>query len=126
MSMSESRVDRARRPVGSVRLCDDRDRAAILGIINAAALAYRGVIPADRWHEPYMSVAEFDAELAAGVVFHGEQADGQLRGVMGIQDVDDVKLIRHAYVAPAAQAHGIGGALLEHLMADPPGSKLTR
>jgi GNAT superfamily N-acetyltransferase len=102
----------------AIRPCDDRDRAAILEIINAAAVAYRGVIPTDRWHEPYMSVAEFEAELAAGVVFHGERADGQLRGVMGIQDVGEVELIRHAYVAPAAQGRGIGGALLEHLMRD--------
>jgi GNAT superfamily N-acetyltransferase len=108
-----------------IRLCDDRDRAAILEIINAAAVAYRGVIPADRWHEPYMSAAELDAELAAGVVFHGEQADGQLRGVMGIQDVADVQLIRHAYVAPAAQGRRIGGALLAHLMRDRTGPVLV-
>ena len=99
----------------SIRVCDDRDRATILEIINAAAIAYRGVIPADRWHEPYMSVAELDAELATGVIFHGVDDDGQLRGVMGIQDVGDVQLIRHAYVSPAGQRRGIGGALLEHL-----------
>jgi N-acetylglutamate synthase-like GNAT family acetyltransferase len=58
-------------------------------------------------------------------VFYGEQADGQLRGVMGIQDVDDVQLIRHAYVAPAAQGHGIGGTLLEHLMRDRTGQVLV-
>jgi GNAT superfamily N-acetyltransferase len=108
-----------------IRRCDDRDRAAILGIINAAALAYRGVIPADRWHEPYMSPAELEAELTAGVVFHGEQADGLLRGVMGIQDVGDVQLIRHAYVAPTAQGRGIGGALLHDLMRDRPGPVLV-
>jgi GNAT superfamily N-acetyltransferase len=108
----------AGRPAGVIRPCDDRDRAGILAIINAAALAYRGVIPADRWHEPYMSAAEFDAELAAGVVFHAEETDGQLRGVMGTQAVDDVQLIRHAYVAPAAQGLGIGGALLEYLVRD--------
>src|ERR1700722_12819012 len=108
-----------------IRACDDRDRAAILEIINAAALAYRGVIPADRWHEPYMSAAEFDAELAAGVRFHAEEADGQLRGVMGIQDVGDVELIRHAYVVPDAQGRGIGGALLEYLMRDSAGPVLV-
>ncbi len=108
----------ADRPGRSIRACEVRDRAAIVEIINAGALAYRGVIPADRWHEPYMSAAELDAELAAGVVFHGEEANGQLRGVMGIQDVGDVQLIRHAYVAPAAQGRGIGGALLEHLISD--------
>ncbi len=108
-----------------IRPCDDGDRAAILEIINAAALVYRGVIPTDRWHEPYMSGTELDAELAAGVVFHAEQADGQLRGVMGIQDVGDVELIRHAYVAPAAQGRGIGGALLECLMRDCTGPVLV-
>jgi GNAT superfamily N-acetyltransferase len=108
-----------------MRLCDDRDRGAVLEIINTAALAYRGVIPADRWHEPYMSAAEFDAELAAGVLFHAEEADGRLRGVMGIQDVGDVQLIRHAYVAPDAQGHGIGGALLECLMRDRAGPVLV-
>jgi GNAT superfamily N-acetyltransferase len=108
-----------------IRRCDDRDQAAILGIINAAALAYRGVIPADRWHEPYMSPAELDAELAAGVVFHAEQADGRLRGVMGIQDLGDVQLIRHAYVAPDVQGRGIGGALLDHLMHERTGPVLV-
>jgi GNAT superfamily N-acetyltransferase len=111
--------------VDVIRRCDDRDRPAMLEIINAAAVAYRGVIPADRWHEPYMSVGELDAELAAGVVFYGESADGQLRGVMGIQDVADVQLIRHAYVAPAAQGRGIGGALLEHLMRERTGPVLV-
>jgi GNAT superfamily N-acetyltransferase len=97
----------------------------MLEIINVAALVYRGVIPADRWQEPYMSAAELDAELAAGVHFHAEETDGQLRGVMGIQDVGDVQLIRHAYVAPAAQGHGIGGALLEYLMRDSAGPVLV-
>ncbi len=63
-----------------------------------------------------MSAAELDAELAAGIVFHGVQDDGQLRGVMGIRDVGDVQLIRYAYVSPAAQRRGFGGALLDHLM----------
>jgi GNAT superfamily N-acetyltransferase len=110
---------------GRIRICADGDRSTILAIINAAAVAYRGVIPADRWHEPYMSAAELDAELAAGVVFSGEQADQQLRGVMGIQDVADVQLIRHAYVAPAAQGRGIGGALLQYLMRDRTGPVLV-
>jgi GNAT superfamily N-acetyltransferase len=108
-----------------IRPCDEQDRAAVLEIINDAALVYRGVIPADRWHEPYMSAAELDAELAAGVGFYGEQSDGQLRGVMGIQDVADVQLIRHAYVAAVAQGRGIGGALLEHLMRDRTGPVLV-
>jgi GNAT superfamily N-acetyltransferase len=74
------------------------------------------VIPADRWQEPYMPAQEFDAEIAAGVVFWGSERDGALTGVMGIQAVRDVQLIRHAYVLPAAQGAGVGRALLEHLV----------
>jgi GNAT superfamily N-acetyltransferase len=98
-----------------IRRCRDDEREAILAIVNAAAEAYRGVIPADRWHEPYMPAAELDAEIAAGVEFWGYADGGQLLGIMGIQPVRDVDLIRHAYVQPAAQGRGIGGALLEHL-----------
>ncbi len=86
-------------------------------IINAAAEAYRGVIPDDCWHEPYMSAAELDAEIAAGVAFWGAaDSAGALVGVMGIQPVLDVELIRHAYVDPARQGEGVGGALLQHLL----------
>ena len=98
-----------------IRPCRDDERPAILAIVNAAAEAYRGVIPADRWHEPYMPAAELDAEMAAGVAFWGCEADGALVGVMGIQDVGEVDLIRHAYVLPERQGQGIGGALLRHL-----------
>jgi GNAT superfamily N-acetyltransferase len=87
----------------------------MLSIINAAAMAYRGVIPADRWHEPYMPAAELDAEIAAGVEFWGYEVDGALIGVMGIQPVRDVDLIRHAYVLPGSQRKGVGAALLKHL-----------
>ncbi|HWT24361.1 MAG TPA: GNAT family N-acetyltransferase [Solirubrobacteraceae bacterium] len=100
---------------GAIRPCRDGEREAILAIVNAAAEAYRGVIPADRWHEPYMSRAELDREIAAGVAFWGYEAEGALLGVMGVQPVRDVELIRHAYVDPASQGRGIGGALLEHL-----------
>jgi GNAT superfamily N-acetyltransferase len=100
-----------------IRRCRDDEQEAILAIVNAAAEAYRGVIPPDRWHEPYMPAAELAAELAAGVEFWGYEDGGELIGVMGIQPVRDVDLIRHAYVQPAAQGRGIGGALLEHLMA---------
>jgi N-acetylglutamate synthase-like GNAT family acetyltransferase len=75
------------------------------------------VIPADRFHEPYMTRAELDREIDAGVTFSGCEADGELAGVMGVQQVRDVALIRHAYVVPAHQREGIGAALLEHLVA---------
>ena len=100
-----------------IRPCRDDERPAILAIVNAAAEAYREVIPPDRWHEPYMPAAELDAEIAAGVTFWGYEADGALVGVMGIQPLGDVTLIRHAYVAPGRQRGGVGGALLEHLIA---------
>jgi GNAT superfamily N-acetyltransferase len=100
-----------------IRPCHDGERSAILAIVNAAAEAYRDVIPADRWREPYMPAFELDAEIAAGVAFWGYEADGELAGIMGIQPVRDVELIRHAYVAPGVQGRGIGSALLEHLAA---------
>jgi GNAT superfamily N-acetyltransferase len=100
---------------GTIRPCRDDERGAILTIVNAAAEAYRGVIPADRWREPYMPAEELDAEVAAGVAFWGYERDGELLGVMGIQRVRDVDLIRHAYVAPESQRLGVGGALLAHL-----------
>jgi len=104
------------RPLSAViRPCRDDERAAIGAIVNAAAVAYRDIIPADRRHTPYMSPAELDREIAAGVTFWGYEAAGELLGVMGIQPVRDVVLIRHAYVAPASQRAGVGGALLEHL-----------
>jgi len=102
--------------MGLIRPCAGDDRAAILALVNAAAEAYRGVIPADRWHEPYMPPDELDGEIAAGVRFWGYEDDGELAGVMGIQPVRDVTLIRHAYVDPGRQRGGIGGALLEHLL----------
>ena len=99
----------------NIRPCAADERDAILAVVNAAAEAYRGVIPADRWHEPYMPPDELDRELEAGVVFWGYEDDGELVGVMGIQDVGDVALIRHAYVLPDRQRRGIGSALLERL-----------
>ncbi|MBO0718423.1 MAG: GNAT family N-acetyltransferase [Rhizobiales bacterium] len=99
----------------TIRLCRDDERDDILSIINAAAEAYRGVIPADRWHEPYMPGEELDRERAAGVVFWGYEERRRLAGVMGLQEMRDVTLIRHAYVAPAKQRDGIGGKLLAHL-----------
>jgi GNAT superfamily N-acetyltransferase len=99
----------------NVRRCREDERGVILAIVNAAAQVYRGVIPADRWHEPYMPSAELDAELGARVVFWGYEQDGALVGVMGFQPVRDVDLIRHAYVLPGQQRQGIGAALLKHL-----------
>jgi GNAT superfamily N-acetyltransferase len=101
--------------MANIRPCRDDERPAILTIINAAAEAYRSVIPADRWHEPYMPAQELDAEIADGVSFWGYQDGERLRGVMGIQPRDDVDLIRHAYVLPDRQRTGIGGALFGHL-----------
>ena len=98
-----------------VRLCRDDERAIILAIINAAAEAYRGVIPDDCWHEPYMPREELEREIDAGIQFWGFESDGALIGVMGIQPVRDVDLIRHAYVLPASQRNGADGALLQHL-----------
>jgi GNAT superfamily N-acetyltransferase len=101
-----------------IRRCDDDERDAIYAIVNAAAERYRGVIPADRWHEPYMPTDELGAEIAAGVEFWGYVSDDQLLGVMGVQPVKDVVLIRHAYVSPDHQGRGIGGALLRRLTAE--------
>jgi GNAT superfamily N-acetyltransferase len=98
-----------------IRPCERADRAAIEAIVNEAAQAYRGVIPPDCWHEPYMSGAALDAEIAAGVRFWGWEESGKLAGVMGLQDVRDVTLIRHAYVRARRQRAGIGGELLEAL-----------
>jgi GNAT superfamily N-acetyltransferase len=100
--------------VSSIRTCRADEREAIVALVNAAAEAYRGVIPADRWREPYMPLSELDGEIAAGVEFWGYEADGALVGIMGIQPVGDVDLIRHAYVAPGSQRLGVGSALLDH------------
>jgi GNAT superfamily N-acetyltransferase len=97
--------------MSNIRLCRHGDREAVLAIINAAAAAYRGVIPADR----YMAADELDNEIAAGVTFWGYEQDSALVGVMGLQSVRDVDLIRHAYVLPGSQRGGVGGALLSHV-----------
>lgn len=108
-----------------VRPCREDERPAMLAIINAAAERYRGVIPADRWREPYMPAAELAHEIGAGVEVWGVTLEGELVGVMGVQPVADVVLIRHAYVAPDHQGSGAGGRLLDALRARTPGRMLV-
>ena len=100
-----------------IRRCTNDDIRTIEAIINKAAEAYRGVIPADCWHEPYMQRSELLDEIAKGVEFWGWQEAGVLVGVMGLQKVCDVTLIRHAYVRPSHQSRGVGSVLLKHLVA---------
>jgi len=89
----------------------------MFAIINDAAQRYRGVIPADRWHEPYMPRDELESEIAHGVVFWVAEEEGRVLGVMGIQDKGDVALVRHAYVASGLQRKGVGTTLLHHVEA---------
>ena len=98
-----------------IRRCNDRDLELIWAIINDGAQAYKGTIPTDRWTEPYMSMEKLQHEIDEGVVFWGYEEAGALVGVMGIQKVQDVTLIRHAYVRTCSQKRGIGGHLLSHL-----------
>ena len=98
-----------------IRKCNQSDVDVIYEIINDAAQAYRGVIPQDRWHEPYMSKAELQQELQDGVVFWGVVDNDYLIGVMGIQDKGDVALIRHAYIRTDRRNEGIGSLLLRFL-----------
>ena len=108
-----------------IRACGDADFDAILAVVNDAAAAYRGVIPDDCWSEPYMPAEELAAEIAAGIAFSGYEDTGTggggeaggLLGVMGLQEVGDVLLIRHAYVRAAHQGRGIGARLLTELTA---------
>lgn len=95
--------------------CKKSDFAVILEIINEAANAYKGIIPEDRWHEPYMSAEELSREIEDRVVFWGLEREGGIVGIMGIQDRGEVTLIRHSYIRPEAQKTGIGTQLLKHL-----------
>ncbi len=108
-----------------IRRCADGDFAAIESVINEAAQAYRGVIPADCWHEPYMTASALKAEIDAEITFWGWEDSGALIGIMGIQQVRDVTLIRHAYVRTAHQGLGIGAALLTFLAGQAPGPLLV-
>jgi len=101
--------------MSNIRPCRADECAAVLAIVNAAAEAYRGAIPDDCWHDPYMPLDALLSDIAAGVAFWGYEADGALIGVMGLQPVHDVDLIRHAYVLPGCQRRGVGGALIGHL-----------
>jgi len=105
-----------------IRESEDADFSSIFTIINDAARVYRGVIPPDRWHEPYMPREELAREIAEGVRFWIAEDDGRPLGVMGIQDKGDVALVRHAYVAPGTQRGGVGTQLLRHVeqLADKP------
>ncbi len=96
--------------------CTETHLPAMFAVINDAAQAYRGHVPDDCLHEPYMPEEELRGEIAVGVRFFGWFEDGELLGVTGIQDVLDVTLIRHAYVATRARRGGIGGKLLRHLL----------
>jgi N-acetylglutamate synthase-like GNAT family acetyltransferase len=98
-----------------IRRCDDRDFELILSIVNDGARTYKGVIPEDRWIEPYMSRNQLQHEINDGVQFWAYEARGTLEGVMGIQQVQDVTLIRHAYVRTSRQKGGVGSHLLSHL-----------
>jgi N-acetylglutamate synthase-like GNAT family acetyltransferase len=98
-----------------IRRSEDADRPQIAAIINDAAQAYRGVIPSDRWREPYMPMDELEREIAQGVVFWVVEEEGRLLAVMGIQDKGSVALVRHAYVAASTQRKGLGTKLLRHV-----------
>jgi N-acetylglutamate synthase-like GNAT family acetyltransferase len=98
-----------------IRRCDDRDFESVRAIINDGAQAYKGIIPADRWTEPYMSREKLRHEIQQGVAFWGYEEAGTLAAVMGLQQVQDVTLIRHAYVRTSSQKQGLGGRLLSHL-----------
>jgi GNAT superfamily N-acetyltransferase len=99
-----------------IRPCGEGDFGAIFSIVNDGAGAYKGIIPEDRWSEPYMPEAELRGEIDAGVAFSGYEEAGALAGVMGIQEVGEVTLIRHAYVRTAHRRRGIGAKLLASLM----------
>jgi GNAT superfamily N-acetyltransferase len=100
-----------------LRKCIETDFDAIYDIINDAAQAYRGVIPSDLWHEPYMNREELRHEIDDGVVFWGYEAGKQLLGIMGMQDKGEVILIRHAYIRTRMRRQAIGTLLLRHLQA---------
>jgi GNAT superfamily N-acetyltransferase len=108
-----------------IRRCEDTDFELICAIINDGARVYKGIIPQDRWKEPYMSREELQREIDERVIFWGYEDAGTLLGVMGLQHVQDVTLIRHAYVRTGSQRQGIGAQLLSHLRKMEKGSVLV-
>jgi len=98
-----------------IRSARPEDVPALTAIVNAAAEAYRGVIPPDCWHEPYMPEDDLRSEIADGVEFWVTEAAGSPVGMMGLQDRGDVALVRHAYVSPQLQRGGVGTSLLRHV-----------
>ena len=98
-----------------IRACTDKDVERIFHIVNQAAQRYKGVIPPDRWKDPYMPFQELLEEIESGVSFWGFEREGSIAGIMGLQDVGDVDLIRHAYTLPTAQNQGIAAQLLSFL-----------
>jgi len=107
-----------------IRPCLEADFGPLLAIINSAASVYRGAIPDDCWHEPYMSGEELKSEIVSGVVFSGYEFANMLVGVMGIQRVRDVSLIRHAYVLPELQGQGVGSSLIKYLLGEYGGERV--
>ena len=98
-----------------IRESEQADLAEIFAVVNEAAQAYRGVVPIDCWHEPYMPMSELEREIAHGIIFWVAEEEGHLLGVMGIQDKGAVALVRHAYVRPTTQRKGVGTKLLRHV-----------
>jgi N-acetylglutamate synthase-like GNAT family acetyltransferase len=99
-----------------IRNATEKDFDAIYTVINDAAVAYKGIIPADRWHEPYMPKEELKTQIEDGVRFSCYLEENKIMGVMGIQDKEDVYLIRHAYVLTNQRSKGIGTLLLQELI----------
>ena len=99
-----------------IRRLLERDLNSMLEVVNDAAQVYKGVIPDDRWKEPYMSAKELREEIDSGVDFFGLQEEGRIIGVMGIQELKGVTLIRHAYVLTEHQRRGVGSKLLQYLI----------
>ena len=98
-----------------IRQCEPAELDDVCAVINDAAVAYRGIIAPDRWKDPYMPASELRHEVNAGVLFWGAFNEEGLVAVMGLQQVHDVALIRHAYTRTASQGSGIGTALLTHV-----------